>query len=93
MARCGAALRGTVHFELNFIFQMRIVVKAKTRAKVASLTKVGERDFIIAVKEPPIEGRANSAIYRALADYFKVPLSQIKLVSGAGYREKIFDIM
>lgn len=71
---------------------MKVTVKAKTRSKHPSLTKVGERDFVIAVKEPPLEGRANSAIYRALAEYFNIPLSQIRLISGAGYREKIFEI-
>lgn len=72
---------------------VRIVVKVKTRAKTASIEKIGERDFLVTVKEPPVEGRANSAVYRVLSDHFKVPLSQIKLVSGAGYREKIFDIL
>lgn len=48
--------------------------------------------FIVAVKEPPADGRANRAIERAVAGYFKVPPSRVRIVSGHASREKIIEI-
>lgn len=37
---------------------------------------------------PPVEGQANEALLRFLADAFAVPLRQVSLRSGAGARQK-----
>jgi uncharacterized protein (TIGR00251 family) len=41
---------------------------------------------------PPVEGRANDALLRFLADAFGVPLRQVTLVRGAGSRQKLVRI-
>src|SRR3989338_9497975 len=51
---------------------MKIFVKTKPRSKQERVEKIDETHFIVAVKEIPIEGRANKAIIKALADYFDV---------------------
>ncbi len=78
---------------------MRIFVKAKTGARenkvtLPPLTLIPEKEewYTIAVKERPIEGRANEAIAFQLARYFRVPRSQIRLISGAESRRKVFEI-
>ncbi len=71
---------------------MKIFVKAKPLAREEKVEKVDETNFIVAVKEPPREGKANKAIIRALADYFKVAPSQISLVAGFSSKQKVFDI-
>jgi len=71
---------------------MKIFVKAKPNSKKECVEKVSETNLIVAVKEPPVKGRANTAIQRALAEYFKVFPSQVVLVSGFSSKNKIFEI-
>ncbi|MDP2705675.1 MAG: DUF167 domain-containing protein [bacterium] len=71
---------------------MRIFVSAKPAAREESIEKIDETHFVVAVKEPPIQGRANQAIIRALAEYFNVSSSQIAIVSGWTSRQKVIEI-
>jgi uncharacterized protein YggU (UPF0235/DUF167 family) len=75
---------------------MRIFVKAKPGAKVARVTRVdaldGSAHFLVAVKEPAIDGRANRAIEKALAEYFKVPPSRVRITRGHSAKQKVVEI-
>lgn len=71
---------------------MKIFVSAKPKSKKEYVRKIDETHFIVAVKEPPEKGRANEAIIRTLADYFKTASSKIKIVSGRNSRKKIVEI-
>jgi uncharacterized protein (TIGR00251 family) len=85
---------------------MRVFVKAKPGAKdekieppPAKLWQVSNSDtsenkewFKVWVKEPPLQGKANEAIIKVLADYFKVSKSQVKLISGSATKQKVFEI-
>jgi len=72
---------------------MKIFVKAKPNSKNENIEQVDESHFIISVKEPPIQGKANEAIIRVIAEYFNVNRSQVRLASGFSSREKIFEIL
>lgn len=72
---------------------MKIFVKAKPNSKNESVKKLSETNFEICVKEPPVKGRANSAIIMALAKHFKISTSRVKISSGYASRQKIFDIV
>jgi hypothetical protein len=71
---------------------MKISVKVKPNAKQEKIEKVGEKDFIVWVKEKPQEGKANQAVIRVLAEYFNVPKSEVILLKGQTAREKVFEI-
>ena len=81
---------------------MKIFVKAKAGAKentvvspMPRLLSVGdgfEEFYTVFVKELPREGKANRAISRLLAEYFKVSLSRVRLVSGGTSKKKVFEI-
>ena len=71
---------------------MKIFVKAKPSAKEEKIEKIDENHYLVSVKEPPIKGKANAAIIKALAGYFKVPSSRVDIVSGYASREKIIVI-
>lgn len=71
---------------------MKIFVKAKPNAKRELVEKVERERYVVEVKEPPVQGRANAAIIKALANHFSVAPSQIQLVSGWSSREKVFEI-
>lgn len=46
----------------------------------------------IYVKEPPLEGKANLAILKALAEHLKLPKSRIILVKGEKSKQKTFEV-
>lgn len=41
---------------------------------------------------PPVEGKANEALLRFLADFFAVPLRQVELKQGGQSRHKVVAI-
>ncbi|MBU4224019.1 DUF167 domain-containing protein [Patescibacteria group bacterium] len=71
---------------------MKIFVKVKPGAKEEKIEKIGESDFEVWVKEPPIRGMANQAVIRVLADYFNTPVSGVKIISGHTSRHKTIQI-
>jgi hypothetical protein len=71
---------------------MKIFVKVKPNAKHASVEKLDETHYAVAVKEPPVEGKANAAVAKALAEHLGVPASRVRLVSGHTSRQKVFEI-
>ncbi len=84
---------------------MKIIVKAKTKARIAKVERVSQPElgfdsadrgalviYKVAVKEAPVAGQANEAIIRALAEYFATARSRIRLVSGQTSKQKIFEI-
>jgi len=71
---------------------MKIFVKVKPKAKEEKIIKISETNFKVWVKEPPEKGRANLAVIRALADYFKTSQSNIKIDSGSKSKLKIIEI-
>lgn len=72
---------------------MIIKAKVKLRAKEEKIEKDENGDFIVRVKELPVEGRANKAVMRILAGYFNVPVSSIRIVSGFKSRQKTIEIV
>lgn len=83
---------------------MRIIVKAKAGAKKEMVERVTSPDislfghqaemeiYKVSVKEPPVDGRANNAIVRVLAQHFGVAPSMVRIVSGQSAKRKIFEI-
>lgn len=71
---------------------MKIFVKAKLRAKEQRIKKIDDLHFEVAVKAPPVDGRANAAIIKALADHFGTALSGIEIISGHTSKQKIIRI-
>lgn len=72
---------------------MKIFVQAQPNASEERVEKIDSTHFKIAVKEPPVRGRANQAITRALAAYFNIAPSQARLVTGFSSRQKVFEIL
>ena len=71
---------------------MKISVKVKPGAREEYIKEIGEGNFEVAVKEPPVQGKANRAEVRALAEYFHVSQSQVSIVSGYTSRNKVVEI-
>lgn len=71
---------------------MRITVRAKPDSRKESVEKIDEKNYIVSVKEPPVESRANQAVIRVLAGYFQTIPSKIFIVSGHTSKIKIIEI-
>ena len=71
---------------------MKIFVKAKPTAKENKVEKIDDFHFTVSVTEIPRQGKANQAIIKILADYFKVSSQSVKIVSGYTSRQKIIEI-
>lgn len=71
---------------------MRIMVLSKPRATKQSLRKNDDGTFTIAVREPAVDDRANTAIRKVLAEYLGIAPSTLRLVRGQKSREKVFEI-
>ncbi len=71
---------------------MKIFARAKPRAKIEKVKKISENHFDVFVKQPPVNGKANQAIIKVLAEYFKISPSQIKIISGHHSKQKIIEI-
>ena len=69
---------------------MRINVKAKPNSNENKVEKIDDLNFIVSVKDPPVQGRANRAIVKLLSDYFHSP--SVRIVSGHISRQKIIEI-
>ena len=71
-----------------------LAVRAQPGAKKTAIIGIyGEGDAAqlkIAVQSPPIEGRANEALTKFLADKFDLPKSNVEIVSGESGRSKVF---
>lgn len=72
---------------------MKIEVHAKPGAREDLVEKVDETHYLVAVKEPPVEGRANAAIIRALAGHFGVAISCVRIMTGHTSRQKVVEIV
>jgi len=71
---------------------MRINIKAKPSARESKVEKIDEINYIVSVKEPPIQGQANQAIIKLLAEYFNTSSIRVRIVIGHTSRNKIIEI-
>lgn len=71
---------------------MKIVVHAKPRSKEERIDKIGDHEFVVSVKEPPVQGRANEAVMGVVAGYFNAPRSRVRIISGHSGRRKVLEI-
>lgn len=80
---------------------MRLFIKVKTRSKKPGVEKLDESNgstgspqvFVVRVKEAPIEGKANEAVIKALAENLKIAGWRIKILSGSTSSNKVVEII
>lgn len=72
---------------------MKISVIVHPNAKKVRIEKDLLDNLHVYVNAPPLEGKANRATILALADYFKTAKSNIKLISGAKSKYKLFEVV
>ena len=72
---------------------MKIPARLKPNSRHREEVVVGSGGmYIIYTKAPAIEGRANAAAIKLLAQHFGVSKSQVRLLRGARAKHKVFLI-
>ena len=71
------------------IFNIRVI----PRARVNSITADADGTLRVHTTTAPTDGKANDAVIRALADYWKIPRSQIKIVRGQTSHNKVVEVL
>ena len=70
---------------------MKIQVRVKPNSRIEEVSQEGN-SFIVRVKEPPKEGKANQTVIKLLAKHFRIPQSQVRILSGFRSRNKVVEI-
>jgi len=70
---------------------MRIQVRVRPNSRTEEVSQEGD-GFIVKVKEPPREGKANQAVIKLLAQHFGVSKSQVRILSGLRSGKKVIEV-
>jgi len=68
-------------------------VKVHPRARKSAITGVVGDALKLALTAPPVEGRANEACVKFLAEFLNVPRSSVTIAAGESSRQKLIRIV
>lgn len=71
---------------------IRLAVQIIPNAKKSEVVGVLEDALKIRLQAPPIEGKANEALIRFIADILGVPKNAVQLVHGHTARRKLLEV-
>lgn len=67
---------------------MVLLIKVKPNSKQPGLVQLPDGSWIAKVSAPPVDGKANDALIRLVADHFGVSKSRVSIQTGASARLK-----
>ena len=70
---------------------MKILVMVTPNSRVEEVTRETDR-YLVKVKEPPREGKANQSVIRLLASHFRVSQNYVRILKGQTSKIKIVEI-
>jgi len=71
---------------------MRVSVRIKSGARQEKVQQLDDAAYLVWVKAPAREGKANEALNCLLSKHFRVPKRSVEIVSGHTSRNKIVEI-
>ena len=71
---------------------VRLRVRLTPRASREQVTLKPDGTLVVRVSAPPVDGRANAALERAVADALRVAPSRVTLVRGVRSRDKLVQV-
>ena len=71
---------------------MKIQVKVKPNSKQQKIEQFRDGIWIIRLKSPPVDGKANRELIELLAKKFKIPQKQITIKSSLSAKNKLIEI-
>jgi uncharacterized protein len=70
----------------------RLRVRVAPGARAAAVVGRHGSGWKLRVAAPPVDGKANEAVLRLLAETLAVPRARVALVSGHGGRDKVVEL-
>ena len=77
--------KNRLHQEGSVVLSVRIHPRAK---KTMLKEVIADGSIKIAIRSPPEDGQANQELIKFLSEFFKVPPSQISVLTGSAARRK-----
>jgi uncharacterized protein (TIGR00251 family) len=71
---------------------LRFEVKVKVRASRSAVLGLDGERLSVALAAPPVDGAANTALRRLLADHFDLPQRDVEIVGGEKSRQKLLEL-
>lgn len=85
-------LRGLRSAILCLPSKVKLTITVKSNSRTESVTKQADGSYRVAVGAPPQGGRANERLIELLAQFFKIPKSQVTIVHGQSGRKKLVEL-
>lgn len=73
--------------------ELCLTVRVQPRGGTNQVQGIDDGEIRIRLASPPVDGEANRALIKLLSSEFRVPQSQVTLVSGARGRRKRLTIL
>ncbi len=71
----------------------QLKVRVKPGSKKGPLVQPGlDGSLLVYVREPAVDGKANIAVAKLLAEYFNIPKTSVQMISGYKSKTKRFQI-
>lgn len=71
---------------------MKLTVFARPGSSKNKIEKLSDNTYRTQLTAPPINGKANEALIKLLAEYFNIPKSTVKIIRGLKSKTKIIEI-
>ncbi|MCX6761944.1 MAG: DUF167 domain-containing protein [Candidatus Moranbacteria bacterium] len=71
---------------------MRIYIKVIPRSSQNKIEKISEGEYRVHLNAPPVDGKANEALIKLLAEHFGVAKSAISIIGGKSSSRKMVDV-
>lgn len=70
----------------------QLTISARANSKRPGIVILSKSEWLVRVKEPAQDGKANKAIQKAIADRLKLAKSRVQLIKGQTAKFKLFEI-
>lgn len=67
-------------------------VMVKPQAKQETVTELADNHYLVAVRAPAKDGKANARLVELLAEHFHTAKSHIRILRGHAARKKLLEI-
>lgn len=71
---------------------MRVDIRVKPGARKEAVGGTHDGALVVAVQAPPVDGKANEAVRKALARAFGVRRQDVVIVAGEKSRDKVVEL-
>lgn len=71
---------------------MKVRIKVRPNSKEQSIREEPDGSLTVRLKSPPVDGKANDELIRAIAEKFGVPKSRVRILTGFSSKTKLVEI-